>query len=317
MVARVLGLPVVGSYHTELAAYTGLRSGRAELEALVGLGLGGFYGSCDIVLSPSEATDERLEQLGVARHRIARWDRGVDLARFDPARARSDATLPGELNVLYAGRLTHEKGIDLLADAFLAARSREPRLHLVLAGGGPEEARLRERLGESATFLGWLAGDELSRVYAAADAFLFASQTDTFGQVILEAQASGLPVVAVNRGGPASLIVPGETGLLTPAEPEALAEALIAVLNVPLLRERHPAGRARGGSPAQLGSGARSPRRRLPARPGSPKRAGADGRVSSGDRPRQSDAVAVAVAAVAVPAVSVTARCRIRNRRRG
>jgi glycosyltransferase involved in cell wall biosynthesis len=142
------------------------------------------------------------------------------------------------VNVLYAGRLTHEKGIDLLAHAFEAARRRDPRLHLVLAGGGPEEERLRERLGSDATFLGWLAGEQLARAYASADAFLFASQTDTFGQVILEAQASGLPVVAVDQGGPASLIVPGETGMLAPPDAEGLAEALLAVLDVPLLRER-------------------------------------------------------------------------------
>ena len=105
--------------------------------------------------------------------------------------------------MLYAGRLTREKGVDLLAEAFLAAHARDPRLHLVLAGGGPEEPLLRERLGEHATFLGWLAGEELARAYASADMFLFASPTDTFGQVLLEAQASGLPVVAVAAGGPA------------------------------------------------------------------------------------------------------------------
>ena len=111
--------------------------------------------------------------------------------------------------MLYVGRQTKEKGADLLADAFLAARARDPRLRLVLAGGGPEEQRLRERLGDAATFLGWLDGDALARVYASADVFLFASRTDTFGQVILEAQATGLPVVAVDEGGPASLIADG------------------------------------------------------------------------------------------------------------
>ena len=84
----------------------------------------------------------------------------------------------------------------------------------MLAGGGPEEEQLRARLGDHATFLGWLGGEELARAYASADVFLFASRTDTFGQVILEAQASGLPVVAVDEGGPASLIEHGETGLL-------------------------------------------------------------------------------------------------------
>jgi glycosyltransferase involved in cell wall biosynthesis len=108
----------------------------------------------------------------------------------------------------------------------------------VLAGGGPEEVALRERLGAHATFLGWLGGPDLARAYASADAFLFASATDTFGQVILEAQASGLPVVAVDAGGPASLIASGETGLLTNPDPEALAAALLAVTSTPLLAQR-------------------------------------------------------------------------------
>jgi glycosyltransferase involved in cell wall biosynthesis/predicted metal-dependent phosphoesterase TrpH len=237
LVARVMDVPLVGSYHTELALYTGLRTGEAKLEALATIGLATFYGSCDVVLSPSPATDQRLQGLRISEERIGRWDRGVDLGRFDPA-LRDAGALPGEITVLYAGRLTKEKGVDLLADAFLAARERDPRLHLVLAGGGPEEERLRERLGERATFLGWLEGDRLARAYASADVFLFASQTDTFGQVIVEAQASGLPVLAVAEGGPLSLIAHGETGLLAPADPGALAGELLKLAEDSLLRER-------------------------------------------------------------------------------
>jgi glycosyltransferase involved in cell wall biosynthesis/predicted metal-dependent phosphoesterase TrpH len=237
LLARVLELPVIGSYHTELAAYTGLRTGQAQLETLAGIALGAFYGSCDVVLSPSPASDARLGELGIDPRRVARWDRGVDLARFDPKLRAPDA-FPGEINVLYVGRLTKEKGVDLLADAFLVARQQDPRLHLVLAGGGPESEALQERLGENATFLGWLSGPELARAYASADLFLFASQTDTFGQVILEAQASGLPVVAVGEGGPASLISSGETGLLAPADANALADGVLTLASTPLLRER-------------------------------------------------------------------------------
>jgi glycosyltransferase involved in cell wall biosynthesis len=196
-----------------------------------------FYGSCDLVLSPSPASDARLGQLGIAETRVGRWDRGVDLERFDPG-LRRDGMFPGEVNVLYSGRLTREKGVDLLADAFQAACRQDPRLHLVLAGGGPEQETLATRLGDSATFLGWLAGQDLARAYASADAFLFASRTDTFGQVILEAQASGLPVVAVGEGGPVSLIASGETGLLTDADPEALARSLLTVVHNPQLAQR-------------------------------------------------------------------------------
>ena len=236
LLARVLDLPRVGSYHTELAAYAGLRTGEPEFEALANWGLGRFYGACDVVLSPSPASDQRLTELGIAPARIARWDRGVDLRRFDPALRRA-GLLPGEINLLYAGRLSKEKGVELLADAFLEAHRRDPRLHLVLAGGGPEQELLRDRLGDRATFLGWVTGDALAEVYASADAFLFASTTETFGQVILEAQASGLPVVAVDRGGPASLIEHGETGLLASPEVNALADAVVAVLTTPSLTE--------------------------------------------------------------------------------
>ena len=154
-----------------------------------------------MVLSPSPASDERLAELGIASTKVARWDRGVDLDRFDP-RLRDAEMFGGKVNVMYCGRLTKEKGVDLLADAFLRARDEDPRLHLVLAGGGPEEGVLRERLGEHATFLGWLGGRRPAQAYASADAFLFASRTDTFGQVILEAQASRAAGGRGRRGRP-------------------------------------------------------------------------------------------------------------------
>ncbi|HVW18252.1 MAG TPA: glycosyltransferase, partial [Solirubrobacteraceae bacterium] len=178
LVARMMALPVVGSYHTELAAYTAVRAGSPMLEAGMRMVLAAFYGQAQVVLSPSPASDDVLAGMGIARERIGRWDRGVDLERFSPER-RGERRLPGEVTVLYAGRLTREKGADLLADAFLAARERDPRLRLCLAGGGPEEDVLRERLGDAATFLGWLEGDELAAAYASADVFLFASRTDT------------------------------------------------------------------------------------------------------------------------------------------
>ncbi|MGV1049060.1 MAG: glycosyltransferase, partial [Solirubrobacterales bacterium] len=161
LLSRITGVPHLASYHTELAAYAGMRSGQDQLEALA---------------------------------RVGRWERGVDLGRFDPVKADPGA-FPGEIKVLYAGRMTYEKGVDLLAESFLRAHRADPRLHLLLAGGGPEEDELRAKLGEQATFLGWLEGEGLARAYASADVFLFASSTDTYGQVILEAAASGLPVV--------------------------------------------------------------------------------------------------------------------------
>jgi glycosyltransferase involved in cell wall biosynthesis/predicted metal-dependent phosphoesterase TrpH len=242
LTAHVLELPLVGSYHTELAAYAGLRSGDRALELGVQAALGGFYEACDVVLSPSGASDARLVELGVDGSRLGRWDRGVDIERFDPGK-RDPERFGDHIAVLYAGRLTVEKGVDLLADSFLAARRSDPRLHLVLAGGGPEESRLRERLGDAATFLGWLSGEDLAVTYASADLMLFCSQTDTFGQVLLESQASGLPVVAVGIGGPAELIDSGRSGVLCPPDAEAIGEVVARLAAAPGER----AELARGG----------------------------------------------------------------------
>jgi glycosyltransferase involved in cell wall biosynthesis/predicted metal-dependent phosphoesterase TrpH len=242
LTGRLLGLPTAGSYHTELAAYAGLRSGDAGLRFRTDLALAAFYGHCDVVLSPSSATDERLGALGIPAERIARWDRGVDLDRFSPERRVPGLLDPARINVLYAGRLTREKGVDLLADAFLEAHRLRPALQLVLAGGGPEEASLRERLGDAATFLGWLDGDALAAAYASSDLFLFCSQTDTYGQVLLEAQASGLPVVAVAAGGPAELVAHGRSGLLCSPDPAVLGLTLAGLAGSPSARRRLSGG---------------------------------------------------------------------------
>ena len=237
LISRITGLPLLASYHTEIATYAGMRSRDGALEALTRAGLGAFYSAPAAVLSPSPSADASVVALGADPGRVGRWERGVDVARFDPAKADRDA-FPGEIRVLYAGRLTREKGVELLAETFLRAHAADPRLHLLLAGGGPEEDELRQRLGERATFLGWLSGEELPRAYASADAFLFCSSTDTYGQVILEAAASGLPVVAVAEGGPAALIENRHTGL--PCRPDAdhLAGTLLQLASSPALRRQ-------------------------------------------------------------------------------
>ncbi|HWB69158.1 MAG TPA: glycosyltransferase, partial [Solirubrobacterales bacterium] len=231
-------------YHTDLVAYAGLRSGDESLGRMAAAALSAFYRAPGLVLSPSPAADHSLSGLAVDPGRIGRWERGVDTSRFDPAKAEPGA-FPGELKVLYAGRLTREKGVDLLAKSFLIARRSDPRLHLLVAGGGPEEGELRAALGENATFLGWLEGEELARAYASADVFLFCSRTDTYGQSVVEAGASGLPVVAVAEGGPAALIENRHTGLLCRADADQIAGAVLQLASSPLLRRHLGASGAR------------------------------------------------------------------------
>jgi glycosyltransferase involved in cell wall biosynthesis len=224
VLAEMLSMPLVISHHTELSRYARLRSGRVDIEGLARAGLTMLYRRATVVLSPSAAADASLATLGVEGGRVTRWTRGVDAELFRPRPPRS---ADGTVRVLYAGRLSTEKGVDLLAEAFLLARARDPRMHLMLAGGGPEEQALRERLGRHATFLGWLDRQALAREYATADLFCFPSRTDTFGQAVLEAQATGVPVVAVAEGGPLDLVDDGHTGVLCPPDPRALADALV------------------------------------------------------------------------------------------
>ncbi len=244
LLGRITGVPLLASYHTELATYAGLRAD-AMLEAVAHAGLGAFYGAPARVLSPSPAADASLAELGIDGAKVGRWERGVDVERFDPAKADRDA-YPGEVKVLYAGRLSKEKGVDLLAEAFLAAHAADPRLHLLLAGGGPEEAELRARLGDAATFLGWLEGEGLAVAYASADAFLFCSVTDTYGQVILEAGASGLPVIAIAEGGPAALVENRHTGLLCRPDADHVAGSILQLAASPALRAKLGSAGARG-----------------------------------------------------------------------
>ena len=189
------------------AAYARLRSGDPRVAARRSqLALGAFYGALRrgalaVARRPTRA-------LARARHRrrarSARWDRGVDVARFSPGAARPGARRRGAINVLYAGRLTPEKGVDLLADAFLAARGARPapapRARRRRARGG---ARCARRLGARGD-VPRLARGRRARAAPTrrADLFLFCSQTDTFGQVVLEAQASGLPGRRGRRGRP-------------------------------------------------------------------------------------------------------------------
>ncbi len=165
----------------------------------------------------------------------------VDLERFSPARYAPEV-LPAGFNILYAGRLGCEQGVDLLAEAFLIARDRDPRLHLVLVGRGPYEDALRMRLGTAVTFLGWVEGEALASVYATADLFVLPAPADSFGQAVLQAQASGLPVLAVDAGERSALIENGRSGCLVESDAQALGNAIRGLARRAALRDRLATG---------------------------------------------------------------------------
>ena len=176
------------------------RSGSARSSATISPPDRRRLGDPRLFLSPGPAADALLFARGVAAARVARWEPGACAESLHPARYAPDA-LPQGFTLLYAGPLAAEHGLDLLADAVRIARERDARLHLVVAGEGPAiEGSLRRRLGTAVTLLGPLTPDRLAEVYATADLYVSPSTADLYGQSILEAQASGLPVVAVDGG---------------------------------------------------------------------------------------------------------------------
>jgi phosphatidylinositol alpha 1,6-mannosyltransferase len=207
-----LGVPLIASYHTDFPNYSG-HYGLGMLRGLAYRYLSWFHNRCALTLCPSSATLADLRAHGFRRLRL--WGRGVDAERFHP-RYRSTAwresvgAQPGEATLLYVGRLATEKRLDLLAQALRGLTN----ARLVLVGDGPERQRLeRQFAGLPVHFTGYLQGDALAAAYASADLFVFPSDSETFGQVIQEAMASGLPVVAARAGGALDLICDGVTGM--------------------------------------------------------------------------------------------------------
>lgn len=213
VVALNLQLPVVSSYHTNFGTYSA-HYGYGFLKTPVDTYLRWVHNRSLMTLCPSRSTQRELQTQGFRRLRV--WGRGVDTERFHPqhhSTAWRDALgiKPGETVLLYVGRLAPEKRLDMLADALPAM----PGVRLVLVGDGPARAHLQQRMtGLPAQFTGYLQGHALATAYASADAFVFPSDTETFGQVVQEAMASGLPVVGARGGGTLDLVRSGVTGCL-------------------------------------------------------------------------------------------------------
>ncbi len=212
-------VPLVTSFHTNFPAY--VASYRAPfMEPWVWRYLRWFHEPAAATLCPSRATLSELQAHGF-HDRVGIWSRGVRTDLFDPKRRSAEVRrriAPGADRILlYVGRIAHEKKVDFLLDAYLRVRDRlDKRVALVFVGDGPATAALRERAPEDVHFTGFLRGEALAEAYAAADLFVFASETETFGNVVLEALASGVPAVAVSRGGVTETVLPGRTGVLVP-----------------------------------------------------------------------------------------------------
>ncbi|EKO41048.1 MAG: glycosyltransferase [Solidesulfovibrio magneticus str. Maddingley MBC34] len=249
-IAKTLRLPIYGTYHTALPQYAQILTGDEAMEDLTWKCIIWYYNQMDLVYVPSKETGRELTEKGLDPAKLRLFPRGVDVIRFDPAKRDTDLAARFGLGdgprLLYAGRVSREKDLHLLATAFRRLVGQHPEATLCIVGDGPYLDELRAQLsGTPTVFTGYREGEELAGLFAACDLFVFPSATDTFGNVVLEAQASGLPIIVTNQGGPMENIVPGETGVVVPAgDAEALHAAMAGLLADPeLMRAMGRAGR--------------------------------------------------------------------------
>lgn len=239
--ARMLGLPVVAQYHTEVAEYAARMTGMPMLRMLVEPFVGWFYQQANLCLAPSQAVERRLATLGVSPDRIVRVRRGVDLQLFHPGRRARAALAPFGIAAdtpvaLYVGRLSKEKNLEALQAAWTIVQTTRHDARLLVVGEGPCPNLVA---GPGVIAIGPRFGADLATIFASADAFVFPSTTETFGNVVVEAAASGLPCIVSSEGAAHEHVIAEVTGTIVDAsQPAALAAAIVRLFDDGGLRGR-------------------------------------------------------------------------------
>jgi glycosyltransferase involved in cell wall biosynthesis/predicted metal-dependent phosphoesterase TrpH len=232
--AKMMNLRTVGIYHTDFPKFIRILTEDAGLESVTWRYMSWFFQQCDVILAPSEYYRNMLIEHGFTPGKIRILRRGVSPHEFSPKRRRGDFWMQFQgreaFTFLYCGRVSAEKNIEVLTDAFTQLRETHPDAQLAIVGDGPLLDTLRRRYRDDANvvFTGFLRGNDLAEAYASADAFIFPSTTDTFGNAVLEAQASGLPAVVSDRGGPQEIVGINDSGVVLDLSAPMLAVPRLA-----------------------------------------------------------------------------------------
>ncbi|MDP9185893.1 MAG: glycosyltransferase [Verrucomicrobiota bacterium] len=243
LAAKMLNLQTSGIYHTDFPQYVRILTEDSFLESVTWRYMHWFYGQLDTVFVNSEEYRESWIKRGFDPAKLKIFPRGLDTELFHPTRRdpgffEKFGAKNGQVRLLYVGRVSREKDLDLLAEAYRRLRDEGLSIQLCVVGHGPYSHEFSQSLPE-ALFTGYLTGKELAAAYASADIFVFPSTTDTFGNVIIEAQASGVPVIVSDSGGPKELVENNRNGLITKShDVEDLTRAIRELVADPERRKR-------------------------------------------------------------------------------
>ncbi len=245
--AKLMDLPVKMIYHTDFGEQIIRITNEPTLATWADKLINDFYRQANQVFVPSHAYIEKLTVAGLEPSKLSIFPRGLDLRAYRPAQRDQTMTrrkqLHGDFTLLFAGRISEDKNLVLLRRiASQLAQKYGADINLVIAGDGPELEGLKRDMTNfrAVHFTGRLAPEELIEWYRSSDLFVFPSHTDTFGMVILEAQACGLPCLVTNSGGPKEIIKPGHTGqVIDTDDPRQWIETILCYRSIKLQQPAH------------------------------------------------------------------------------
>jgi len=244
--AKRNNIPLVTTYHTHFPMYVSYYFKYLPflnfLSHIVPYILRYYYNACNLVFVPTAPVLEDLVRCGIERKRMTIWGRGIDMKQFNPRNRDTNYIdkLCGKdtLRILFVSRIFWIKEISTIVKIYRRLNKSHPNVKIVITGDGPQFNWMRKKMPD-AVFTGKLINSDLARIYASCDLFLFPSITETFGNVVLEALASGLPVVAAAKGGPAGIVKDGETGyLVEPKNIDVFCEKLGRLVDDARLRKQ-------------------------------------------------------------------------------
>lgn len=236
-IAKKMDVKIVAIYHTDFPSYIYKNTSSKWLQNLTIVYMRYFYSQCDLIfLRSNEYKQKLIDQLSINEAKFQTLTPGIDTKKFHPKHKskkiwKEYGLSPKSKKLLYVGRLSSEKNFEFLLEVFREVKEEYGEVDLVCCGEGAFYSQKKRLKKEGVHLLGYKGKKELSAIYASSDIFLFPSTTDTLGQVVLEAQASGLCALVSDIGGPKTVVNDMQTGFVLPIVKELWSEKILTLLN--------------------------------------------------------------------------------------